>query len=163
MEKKEIITLITVTAVAVAAVGIGISRNHSRKSEMLKTANKPVDTSPKIESVLIAQKDPAFEEHPAFQPFETVAETEEFSDPLPLEYNGQGAVGWTFPEAFAEARTKLGPGKIFIWNGRNFTTLYAEELVTLATDTVAGDELAVVDTVEAKQKPETKTTEEEEE
>ena len=161
MEKKEIITLITVTAVAVAAIGIGISRNHSRKSEMLKTANKPVDTSPKIESVLIAQKDPAFEEHPAFQPSETVLETKEFSDSFQLEYNGQGAVGWTFPEAFANARTKQGPGKIFTWNGRYYSTLYSEELEALVADSAPTENLVEVDSIELKEKPDTTTAVEE--
>ena len=33
----------------------------------------------------------------------------------------------SFPEAFAEARSLLGSGKIFSWNGSEYSTLYAEE------------------------------------
>lgn len=33
----------------------------------------------------------------------------------------------SFPEAFAEARSLLGSGKTFIWNGSEYSTAYAEE------------------------------------
>ena len=33
----------------------------------------------------------------------------------------------SFSEAFAEARSLLGPGKTFSWNGSEYSTLYAEE------------------------------------
>ena len=33
----------------------------------------------------------------------------------------------SFSEAFSEARSLLGPGKIFSWNGLEYSTLYAEE------------------------------------
>ena len=33
----------------------------------------------------------------------------------------------SFSEAFAEARSSLGSGKIFSWNGSEYSTLYAEE------------------------------------
>ena len=33
----------------------------------------------------------------------------------------------SFPEAFAEARSLLGSGKIFSWNGSEYSTSYAEE------------------------------------
>ena len=33
----------------------------------------------------------------------------------------------SFSEAFAEARSSLGSGKIFSWNGEEYSTLYAEE------------------------------------
>lgn len=164
MEKKEIVTLLTVTAVAVTAIGIGISRNHSRKTAALKTVEETLKSgvpSPEIESVLIAQVETAFEEHPPFQPSEAVVETAETGESIPLEYNGEGAVGWTFSEAFADARTRLGPGETFIWNGRHFTTLYAEELDVLAADSASGENLAAADTLEPQEKPDTTATEEE--
>ena len=33
----------------------------------------------------------------------------------------------SFSEAFAEARSSLGSGKTFSWNGEEYSTLYAEE------------------------------------
>ena len=35
----------------------------------------------------------------------------------------------SFSEAFAEARSLLGPGKTFSWNGSEYSTLYAEEKI----------------------------------
>ena len=39
----------------------------------------------------------------------------------------------SFSEAFAEARSSLGPGKIFFWNGSEYSTFYAEEEIKNAS------------------------------
>lgn len=36
--------------------------------------------------------------------------------------------GVTFSQAFSDARETHGPGQIFIWNGKEYTTSYAEEV-----------------------------------
>jgi hypothetical protein len=77
-------------------------------------------------------------------------------DSFQSEYNGEGNVGWTFPEAFADARFKLGPGRTFIWNSRPFTTFYAEELSILA-----GDQLAASDSLQPGEKADTTALDEE--
>ena len=157
--KKEIIALLTVTIVAVAAIGIGVIRNQARKSEPTKATEQAVDRfapTSEVESVLISHVKTAFEEPVPIEPHETVIETVEPVDNLSPEYNGQGAVGWTFPEAFADARLKLGPGQTFIWNSQPFTTFYAEELSILA-----GDRLAAADSLQPVEKADTTSSEEE--
>ena len=67
------------------------------------------------------------------------------------EYNGQGNSGYTFAEAFSDARFRLGPGKVFVWNSMEFTTDLAEEQ---PADSITGD-LASVDSIDllAKNSP----------
>ena len=43
----------------------------------------------------------------------------------------------SFSDAFRDARKKLGPGKIFMWNNRYFTTnFYYETIVVIADEVV---------------------------
>ena len=42
----------------------------------------------------------------------------------------------TFSDAFSAARKKLGPGKIFMWNNRYFTTNFYYETVIVIADEV---------------------------
>ena len=43
----------------------------------------------------------------------------------------------SFSEAFREARKELGPGKIFMWNNRYFTTnFYYETIIVIADEVV---------------------------
>ena len=42
----------------------------------------------------------------------------------------------TFSDAFRAARKKLGPGKIFMWNNRYFTTNFYYETVIVIADEV---------------------------
>jgi len=46
----------------------------------------------------------------------------------------------SFPEAFAEARSLLGSGKTFIWNGSEYSTAYAEEEI-IDSSILAEDEM----------------------
>jgi hypothetical protein len=36
----------------------------------------------------------------------------------------------SFGQAFSQARIECGPGAVFTWNGKTYTTSYAEELAT---------------------------------
>ena len=43
----------------------------------------------------------------------------------------------SFSDAFRDARKKLGPGKIFMWNNRYFTTnFYYETIIVIADEVV---------------------------
>ena len=151
--KKEIIVLSTFTAVALAAIGIGISHNQSRTLDSNKGVEETVERftpTSEVESILISHSKTGFEE-PVF-----VEPNIEPVDSFQSEYNGEGNVGWTFPEAFADARFKLGPGQTFIWNSRPFTTFYAEELSIMA-----GDQLAASDSLQPGEKADTTALDEE--
>jgi hypothetical protein len=154
--KKEIIVLTTFTAVALAAIGIGINHNQSRKSEPHKAVEKAVERftpTSEVGSILISHSKTAFEEPVSDEPNEINVG---LADSFQPEYNGEGNVGWTFSEAFADARLQMGPGRTFIWNSRPFTTFYAEELSILA-----GDQLAASDSLQPGEKADTTALEEE--
>ena len=123
--KKEIIVLSTFTAVALAAIGIGITHNQFRTFDSNKDVEKTVERftpTSEVESILISHAEPAQIEVAFLEP--NIGLVDSFQP----EYNSEGNVSWTFPEAFADARFKLGSGQTFIWNSRPFTTFYAEEL-----------------------------------
>ena len=154
--KKEIIVLSTFTAVALAAIGIGITHNQSRTLDSNKAVEETVERftpTSEVESILISHAEPALKEVASVEPNEmNIGLVDSFQS----EYNGEGNVGWTFPEAFADARFKLGPGQTFIWNSRPFTTFYAEELSILA-----GDQLAASDSLQPGEKADTTALDEE--
>ena len=154
--KKEIIVLSTFTAVALAAIGIGITHNQSRTLDSNKGVEEAVERftpTSEVENILISHVEPALIEVASVEPNEmNIGLVDSFQS----EYNGEGNVGWTFPEAFADARFKLGPGQTFIWNSRPFTTFYAEELSILA-----GDQLAASDSLQPGEKADTTALEEE--
>ncbi|MDP6685256.1 MAG: hypothetical protein QGH24_04875 [Candidatus Marinimicrobia bacterium] len=54
----------------------------------------------------------------------------------------------SFNEAFAVARAELGSGSTFIWNGNEYTTYLAEEVLTSLTD---GDSLLAERTLNPKE------------
>ena len=54
---------------------------------------------------------------------------EEESPKRMVEINEKPATLLSFSQAFSEARRMRGPGTIFEWNGKSFTTSFAEELI----------------------------------
>lgn len=63
-------------------------------------------------------------------PTDEVASKEEITSLVkPVEINVESPTLPSFSEAFAEARRMRGPGAIFEWNGKSYTTSLAEELV----------------------------------
>ncbi len=54
---------------------------------------------------------------------------EEESPKRMVEINEKPATLLSFSQAFSEARRMRGPGAIFEWNGKSFTTSFAEELI----------------------------------
>ena len=154
--KKEIIVLSTFTAVALAAIGIGISHNQSRTLDSNKGVEETVERftpTSEVENILISHAEPAQIEVPSVEPNKTNIGLVDSFQP---EYNSEGNVGWTFPEAFADARFKLGAGQTFIWNSRPFSTFYAEELSILA-----GDQLAASDSLQPGETADTTALDEE--
>ena len=154
--KKEITVLLTFTAVAIVAIGIGINHNQTRKLESNKAVEKAVERftpTSEAESILISHAEPALKEVASVEPNEMNIGLVDSFQP---EYNSEGNVDWTFPEAFADARLKLGTGRTFIWNSQPFTTFYAEELSILA-----GDQLAASDSLQPGEKADTTALDEE--
>ena len=165
-ELKQTIALISVSAVVALAITLGLySRTSSKitevKSESVKTLTKRtstsedrIDLSSGNEDVTlsttaeISDQDVANSEEPNAE-----VETSISTEVAVPEYNGQGSVGYTFSEAFRDARANLGSGNIFIWNGMEFTTtlaseLLAEEKVILVADSSDKDSTEDFDTQE---------------
>ena len=165
-ELKQTIALISVSAVVALAITLGLySRTSSKitevKSESVKTLTKRtstsedrIDLSSGNEDVTlsttaeISDQDVANAEEPNAE-----VETSISTEVAVPEYNGQGSVGYTFSEAFRDARANLGSDNIFIWNGMEYTTtlaseLLAEEKVILVADSSDKDSTEDFDTQE---------------
>ncbi len=165
-ELKQTIALISVSAVVALAITLGLySRTSSKitevKSESVKTLTKRtstsedrIDLSSGNEDVTlsttaeISDQDVANSEEPNAE-----VETSISTEVAVPEYNGQGSVGYTFSEAFRDARANLGSDNIFIWNGMEYTTtlaseLLAEEKVILVADSSDKDSTEDFDTQE---------------
>jgi hypothetical protein len=163
---KQTIALISVSAVVALAITLGLySRTSSKitevKSESVKTLTKRtstsedrIDLSSGNEDVTlsttaeISDQDVANAEEPNAE-----VETSISTEVAVPEYNGQGSVGYTFSEAFRDARANLGSDNIFIWNGMEYTTtlaseLLAEEKVILVADSSDKDSTEDFDTQE---------------
>ena len=154
--KKEIIVLSTFTAVALAAIGIGITHNQSRTLDSNKGVEETVERftpTSEVESILISHSKTGSEKPVFVEPNKMNIGLVDSFQP---EYNSKDNVSWTFPEAFADARFKLGSGQTFIWNSRPFTTFYAEELSILA-----GDQLAASDSLQPGETADTTALDEE--
>ena len=165
-ELKQTIALISVSAVVALAITLGLySRASSKitevKSEQIKTLTKSTPTpenridltSAEDDITLsttaeISDQDVANAEEPNAE-----VETSISTEVAVPEYNGQGSVGYTFSEAFRDARANLGSDNIFIWNGMEYTTtlaseLLAEEKVILVADSSDKDSTEDFDTQE---------------
>lgn len=168
---KETTGLLIVSAALALVITLGIVRHDARKpvgtplSLAVEVHSEEPDPSESLPTTVL---EPDVTDEPA--PESRLTELNEKSDefgvqsdglgvsgepitdesPLP-QYNGQGDSGYTFAEAFADARFRLGPGKVFVWNSMEFTTDLAEEQ---AADSITGD-LASVDSVDllAKNSP----------
>ena len=141
-ELKQTIALISVSAVVALAITLGLySRASSKitevKSEQIKTLTKStstpenrIDLTSAEDAITlsttaeISDQDVANSEEPNAE-----VETSISTEVAVPEYNGQGSVGYTFSEAFRDARANLGSGNIFIWNGMEYTTTLASELL----------------------------------
>ncbi len=165
-ELKQTIALISVSAVVALAITLGLySRTSSKitevKSEQIKTLTKStsapenrIDLISGLEDITlsttaeISDQEVANSEEPNAE-----VETSISTEVAVPEYNGQGSVGYTFSEAFRDARANLGSGNIFIWNGMEYTTtlaseLLAEEKVILVADSSDKDSTEDFDTQE---------------
>ena len=141
-ELKQTIALISVSAVVALAITLGLySRASSKitevKSEQIKTLTKSTPT-PENRIDLTSAEDAITLSTTAEIMDQGIANAEEPNAEVETsistevavpEYNGQGNVGYTFSEAFRDARANLGSGNIFIWNGMEFTTTLASELL----------------------------------
>ena len=165
-ELKQTIALISVSAVVALAITLGLySRSSSKitevKSESVKTLTKRtstpedrIDLSSSNEdltlstTVEISDQNVANAEEPNIE-----VETSISTEVAVPEYNGQGSVGYTFSEAFRDARANLGSGNIFIWNGMEHTTTLASELLPEEKVVLAAADSASKESVEELNMP----------
>jgi len=114
--KKETVIAASFFAIALVAVVI---KNNTLESELVS------------EETAVA---PAFQwEEPLYDPEDTlppveeeVASTHASDNPSVPLMPGR----MSFGQAFSQARIECGPGAVFTWNGKTYTTSYAEELAT---------------------------------
>ena len=114
--KKETVIAASFFAIALVAVVI---KNNTLESELVS------------EETVVA---PAFQwEEPLYDPEDTlppveeeVASTHASDNPSVPLMPGR----MSFGQAFSQARIECGPGAVFTWNGKTYTTSYAEELAT---------------------------------
>tara|TARA_B100000315_G_scaffold260765_1_gene325012 strand:+ start:28514 stop:29050 length:537 start_codon:yes stop_codon:yes gene_type:complete len=137
----EKIVLASITAAIAIALTIGI---HSKSGDKKTAEFETVIPSSAVEkelTTLTATPEPEISNDLT----ETVSDFD-YSEVTIPEYNRQGEVGFTFSEAFKDAREKLGPRKVFVWNGTEYTTDMAEDVLP-EVDTV---DLAVEEAVESE-------------
>ena len=112
--KKETVIAASFFAIALVAVVI---KNNTLESELVS------------EETVVA---PAFQwEEPLYDPEDTSPPVEEEAAPTHVSDNTfiplmPGRM--SFGEAFFQARLEGGPGALFTWNDKTYTTSYAEEL-----------------------------------
>ena len=114
--KKETVIAASFFAIALVAVVI---KNNTLESELVS------------EETAVS---PAFQwEEPFYAPEDTlppvdeeVASTHASDNPSVPLMPGR----MSFGQAFSQARIECGPGAVFTWNGKTYTTSYAEELAT---------------------------------
>ncbi|MDP7026486.1 MAG: hypothetical protein QGI16_06115 [Candidatus Marinimicrobia bacterium] len=166
-ELKQTIALISVSAVVALAITLGLySRASSKitevKSKQIKTLTKStsapenrIDLTSAEDAITlsttaeISDQNVANAEEP-----KTEVETSISTEVAVPEYNGQGSVGYTFSEAFRDARANLGSGNIFIWNGMEYTTTLASELLAEEKVVLAAADSASEESVEELNMPE---------
>lgn len=173
-ELKKTIALVSVSTIVALVVTLGLYNRASNKitkveNEPVKTLTKRnstpeerIDLTPANEDVSLSTKAEISGQNIA-DAIEPIAEAKvdiSTEDAIP-EYTGQGDVGYTFSEAFKDARSDLGPGRIFIWNGMEYTTTFASELaaeedtILAAADSASEDSIEDLDTPkEPAEKPE---------
>ncbi len=113
--KKE--TAIAASFFAIALVAIVI-KNNALEPELVS------------EETAVA---PAFQwEEPFYDPEDTSPPVEEEAAPTHASANPFTPLmpgRMSFGQAFSQARLECGPGALFTWNDKTYTTSYAEELV----------------------------------
>ena len=140
-ELKQTIALISVSAVVALAITLGLySRTSSKitkvKSEQIRTLTKStstpenrIDLSSGNEDITLSTTAEISDQDIANAKVPIAEVVADISTEIAiLEYNGEGDVGYTFSEAFRDARVNLGSGNIFKWNGMEYTTTLASEL-----------------------------------
>jgi|TARA_Y100000294_G_scaffold80452_1_gene75621 hypothetical protein len=161
---KETAGLLVLSAVIALAIALGIYRHEAKESatvalniasEIRQEKPDPIDLSPVTEfdhkfidewtqEKVLSENEEQHAKLDAEQGTYVEDDQPVAEEPALPEYNGQGDSGYTFAEAFADARSKLGAGQVFIWNSREFTTDLAHEV---PADSITVD-LASVDSVD---------------
>jgi len=165
-ELKKTIALVSVSAIVALVITLGLFNRASNnitkvESEPVKTLTKRnstpeerIDLTPTNEDVTLSTQSEILD-HNGTKPNEPIVVVEagiSSVDAIP-EYTGQGDVGYTFSEAFKDARSDLGPGRIFIWNGREYTTTFASELAAEEDTILAAADSASEDSIEDSDVP----------
>ena len=122
-KKKDKVTPLVTFALFLVFTGALVYQTLPEKEPVILTSQKPLTES--IETEWIPETQP--EENNDVNE-EMIENTKTLNEPIQT----------TFDEAFAVARSELGKGNTFIWNGNEYTTNLAEEVQSLQQD---GDQL----------------------
>ncbi len=134
--KKETVIAASFFAIALVAVVI---KNNTLEPELVS------------EETAVA---PAFQwEEPFYGPEDTSPPVEEEAAPTHASANPSTPLmpgRMSFGQAFSQARLECGPGALFTWNDKTYTTSYAEELVAEKEKSALVNIVANAITVEKK-------------
>ncbi len=165
-ELKKTIALVSVSAIVAIVITLGLYNRASNKITKVETEpvnthttsnstpDDRIDLTPANENVTLSTKAEISDQNIA-NAIEPIAEAKvdiSTEDAIP-EYTGQGDVGYTFSEAFKDARADLGPGRFFIWNGLKYTTTFASELAAEDKAILAAADSASKDSIEDSDVP----------
>jgi len=125
----ENIVLVSISAAIAIALAIGIhSKSVNKTTAQIETVIPGTAVENEVPSLTVTPEPEVTESGFSEALTGTVADFDYNENAIP-EYNRQGNVGFTFSEAFKDARGKLGSGKVFIWNGTEYTTDVLEEVL----------------------------------
>ncbi len=121
--KKEKIATLSVILLVLGIVAIGIIR----QSRQTIAENRVISTENRQESWEMTEeyRDPPINQQ---QDSQIIVDTRLSSSSITENTMNEEKSGVTFSQAFSDARETLRPGQIFIWNGKEYTTSYAEEV-----------------------------------
>lgn len=120
--KKEKIATLSIILLVLGIVAIGIIKQNRQTI----AENRVISTENRQESweMIEENRDPLINQ----QDSRIIVDTRLSSSSITENTMNEEESGTTFSQAFSDARETLGPGQIFIWNGKEYTTSYAEEV-----------------------------------
>ena len=115
-KKKDKVTPIVTFGLFLVFTGALVYQTLPDKEQVILTSERPLTETIETEWIPEVQSDKSNDVNK-----ETIEDTKTLNETIQN----------TFDEAFAVARSKLGKGNTFIWNGNEYTTNLAEEVQSL--------------------------------
>ena len=140
---------LVLTVVAVAMIALILFTNSTKDVELSSTSPLETESVVSQEVAVVSDEvveDVTLEDNPLNE--ETLLESEMYVKTTDMDSLKEVNNYPSFKEAFADARSELGPGEVFEWEGRLYTTNYFYETKVIIGNQVVLDEknASIVDT-----------------